>query len=359
MPYKISIKALEKNDSVFFKSMLQLVQRQLSAEWEFAETANITVVDVEQTDGKLFWEHAISDKQCVIAYAKYNIYDAQWFLPKPIRVQPLITLLNALVEYQSIACQIPLTTSTPAVATPLVPTSSIPILLKTPTINQAITPSQSEATNDNNNNRFNPAQYLLGLLQTAIQAKTIKRFSCAGLPPIYLLPTERRCFTTKLGMSLNQLNSAQKMMYGAYSEHIDCSELSPETVLSEVEKSGLNGYPIETILWVTTLAASHGRIITSYPPNVSIRLKQWPNFAVLPHQPTYMNLAAFMLKHGADLSTIAEKTQVELHTVIDFFNACQVLGLTIAEEKQNPLQEKSVSGVKRHLFKGILKRLMS
>ncbi|ALG67310.2 hypothetical protein [Beggiatoa leptomitoformis] len=351
MPYKISIKALEKNDSVFFKSMLHLVQRQLSAEWEFAEVADITVVDVEQTDGKRFWEQAINDKKCVIAYARHNIYDAQWFLPKPIRVQPLITLLNTLLECQNHASQIPLNNTT---------ASQQPLIVKTIIESlPPLVPQIPETSLNNANNNFDPTQYLLGLLQKAIQTKKIQRFSCAGLPPVYISPTDRRCFTNKLGMSLSQLSSAQKMMYGAYAEHIDSTELSIDMLLTEVDKNNLVLYPIETLLWITTLSASHGRLIVSYPSRCSVRLKQWPNFAVLPHQPSHMNLAAFMLKNGVDLPTVAAKTQVELNVVIDFFNACQVLGLTQTEEKHNPQQEKSVSGAKRHLFRGILKRLMS
>ncbi|MDY6994373.1 MAG: hypothetical protein SVR94_17455, partial [Pseudomonadota bacterium] len=109
---------------------------------------------------------------------------------------------------------------------------------------------------------------------------------------------------------------------------------------------------------LTTLYASHGRLVSEYTQQSFIRLKQWPNFAILPHHPLHMNLAAFMLNKATDLATVANKTQIPLATVIDFFNACTMIGLIVEESNSQSIADKDIPEPKRHLFKNILKRLL-
>jgi len=336
--HNISTKALEKIDDILFKSMLQLVERQLSAAWNLTDnSADIVLVDVEQPAGKAFWETPHPDT-LVIAYAKTNFCKAEWFLQKPLRVQPLVQLLNTITALQM---------NTRKAAEVQEVTQSQSLTAQDKTLEPlASSPQQL----------FEPNQYLLGLLQEALHSGQAKRFSCAGLPLLYILPFERQCFTSAIHS--NQISSSQKMLYGAFAEHIDSTNLSSQALLDEVHANDLTAYPIETLLWLTTLYASHGRLVSEYTQQSFIRLKQWPNFAILPHHPLHMNLAAFMLKKASDLPTVANKTQIPLATVIDFFNACTMIGLIVEESNSQSIADKNIPEPKRHLFKNILKRLL-
>ncbi|GEM_PF-962625 len=370
--YKITAKALEKMDELLLKSMLQLVQRQLNATWRLEDNAEIVLVDTEQPEGQAFWQTHLSNK-LLVSYAKQNHYQAQWFLAKPIRVQPLVHLLNTM-ESLNLSKG---TTQSPPLEKPAKISSrqTAPKPSGTPTQVEAIPPpvvapiSLSEALKKqtleqigfpNLKNTFEPSQYLLGLLLNALNTNQITRFSHPEHTPIYLLPSEKRCFTITL--PTQTLNNSQKKFYETAANHIQVEHLSREKLLEEVEHHHLKPYPLETILWLSALLASQGRWLAGYSQYMFIRLKRWPNFAILPHQPLHMNLAAFMLKKTADLSTIANKTQVPFPVVVDFFNACKIIGLINEEPKAPPpsilLENTDVPDQKRTLLKGILKKLL-
>lgn len=353
--YKISVKAFEKMDALLFQSMLQLVQKQLVATWQFEESANIVVIDAEQPEGKIFWENHPSAKITVL-YAKQNIYNAQWFLQKPVRVQPLVQLLNEMATLQT--SQELATRASPVIeakptemsAMPLTANHSEPKVataaaIKKPTLVSTI----SEAS------CFNPSHYLIGLLEQAVKTVQPKCLMSADRIPLYVLPQEQRCFTRPISKKLVLL---PKSIYALPLEKIKSIDLSVESLRAEVKNQALSEYTIDTILWLTALHASQGRLIDNQSKQALVRLKQWPNFAILPHQPAQMNLAAFMLKKTADLSEVAEKTQLPLATVIDFFNACKVLGLVIeATQTETTIAKKDLSEQKRNLLKTILARL--
>jgi hypothetical protein len=349
--YKITTKAFEKMDGLLFQSMLQLVQKQLNAVWQVSESADIVIVDVEQPEGQGYWQTHQSEQQMVV-YAKQNNYQAQWYLQKPIRVQPLVQMLNALATWRMNIPQ----SATRAAATvnrvetpPLRTTTTTSASASAPAPTKAEKPLPADA-------EFQPSRYLIGLLQTVIQLGTAKRLTYADQSPLYILPQEQRCFTTPLPKTLGQ-TTLKGSIYTVPIEQIKGEVLTPTALRAEVEKQSLRAYPVETILWYTALQASQGRILYNQPKQANVRLKQWPNFATLPHLPTHMNLAAFMLKKTADLTTIATKTHVPLPIVIDFFNACKLSGLIIEPNHSEPLIEKEIPETKRQLLKGILNRL--
>jgi len=351
--YKISVKAFEKMDALLFQSMLQLVQKQLVVPWQFEESANIVVIDAEQPEGKIFWENHPSAKITVL-YAKQNIYNAQWFLQKPVRVQPLVQLLNEMATLQTsqeLATRAsPVSEAKPTKVVPVTNPRSEPKVVATAVIEKpTLIPTISDSS------CFNPSYYLIGLLEQAIKTVQPKCLMSADQTPLYVLPQEQRCFTRPISKKLVLL---PKSIYALPLEKIKSIDLSVESLRAEVENQALSGYTIDTILWLTALHASQGRLIDNQSKQALVRLKQWPNFAILPHQPAQMNLAAFMLKKTADLSEVAEKTQLPLATVIDFFNACKVLGLVIeATQTETIIAKKDLSEQKRNLLRTILARL--
>lgn len=369
MEYKITTRALDKTDSVFFKSMLQLIQNQLTIKWTYEENAYIVLVDLEQPEGIEFW---ISKPRGVflIAYARQNFYRAEWFLQKPLRIQPLLQLLNSLATLQPAQLLGEAETSLAPIDTPDTPVTVATIPSSTPAASLPPIPSlfskamqSAEAATrnktwlDNKLEYFEPSLYLLGLLQDSLAKAQPRRFSCLGASPLYLLPHENRCFSAIAKMQ--HLDPLQKSLYGSYAKNIKVAELTIEDLLAEVQKNALRSYPVDTALWLAALHCSHGRLFLGQSPNSVIRLKHWPNFIVLPHDTVHVSLAAFMLKNMTDLVTIAQRTNTTLEIVVNFFNACKVIGLTVeAPATENHLINKTVAEPKRRTLKDILSRLL-
>lgn len=328
--YKLYYYALQKNDPVFFRSMLQLIGLKLSQNWEIDEHAKLILVDVETPDGQHYWQNPPAEK-VLIAYARQNNIQETWFLPKPIRTQSLIQLLNELATHSCTEEPYP-----PA-QTPLNARFTHESIIK------------AKASH-----LFQPEYYLVGLLQQILQGNSITRVDCTGFPPLYIVPEERRCFTHEI--QFHQINTAQKMFYAASVDEIECDTLSSECLPQELKNHHFIAYPIETMLWLSTMYASQGRFLDESDQHKFMRLVQWPNFALFPYQPYHMNLAAYMLKNTADVPTIAQKTQCGLEKVVDFTNACSMIGI-LKREQEYKVVEKQVPEVRRGLFKTILQRL--
>jgi|JFJP01.1.fsa_nt_gi hypothetical protein len=361
MDYQITTRALDKTDNVFFKSMLQLIQNQLTQKWSYEESAHIVLVDLEQPEGIEFWISKPRDV-FLIAYARQNFYRAEWFLQKPLRIQPLLQLLNSLAMAQPAQLLTSPIIDQPAASSP--PESPSVSAVALPPIPSLFAKAMSGASEgkdknwlDNKLEYFEPSIYLLGLLQESLVTARPRRFSCLGSAPLYILPYENRCFSAVTKMQ--QLDPLQKNLYSSYAKNINVVNLTPEELLSEVQKNALRAYPMDTALWLATLHCSHGRLMLGQPPDSAIRLKYWPNFVVLPHEAVHVGLAAFMLKNTASLITIAQKTHTTLETVVDFFNACKMIGLTIEEPvNESRLVDKKIAEPKRRTLKDILNRLL-
>ncbi|MEN9460005.1 MAG: hypothetical protein RIS84_25 [Pseudomonadota bacterium] len=326
--YKLYYHALQKNDPVFFRSMLQLVGLKLSQNWEIDEHAKLVLVDVETPEGQSFWQNPPEGK-VLIVYARQNDMQSSWFLPKPIRTQSLIQLLNELAEHVCFDNDAP----------------------KPPAKIQA---SHTDVVKAKASEFFQPEYYLVGVLQQILQSQEITRASCTGFPPLYIVPSERRCFTHQV--QFNQINTAQKMFYAASIDELECETLSTEQLQQEIKQQHLVAYPVETMLWLSAMCASQGRFSSVGVQNKFIRLVQWPNFALFPYQPYHMNLAAYMLKNVADVHNIAQKTQCSLENVVDFTNACSIIGI-LKYEQEHKVVEKQLPEARRGLFKTILQRL--
>lgn len=326
--YKLYYHALQKNDPVFFRSMLQLVGLKLSQNWEIDERAKLVLVDIETVEGQAFWQNPPAEV-VLIAYARQNNVQTQWFLPKPIRTQSLIQLLNELAEHLCFE-------------------------EKPKPEEHIFQPSHAEIVKAKASNFFQADYYLVGVLQRILKEQVITRLQCTGFPPLYLIPEERRCFTHQV--QFNQINTAQKMFYAASIDEIECEAVSAEQLQQEIKQQHLVAYPIETMLWLSAMCASQGRFSSPADQHKFMRLVQWPNFALFPYQPYHMNLAAYMLKNIADVNRIAQKTQCTPENVVDFTNACSIIGI-LKYEQENKVVEKQLPEARRSLFKTILQRL--
>jgi len=362
--HTIAMQGLSRKDTVFFTSMLQIVHAKLEATWHLTEIvtdAEAVLVDLESTVGQDFWHNS---PNCVkIAYAHQNTCEAEWFLPKPVRVQPLIQLFNALstigfseltvIPESELKTGKQSKTSTSQIAQPIntqVSTKNTPL----------VPPSDSQSANTAAETTacFNPQIHLLGLLQNAVQQSHITELRCANLPPIYVSPQEQMAYTHRI--DIRQLGSNHKILCSAYAEHVEQKVVELEALRTAISTENLQAYPFDTLLWVAALHASRGQLLIGLTYEQRFKLKRWPNFAYLPHQSIHMNLTAFMVKNPATINTITQKTYVPIMNIVNFINACHAINILeiTPQIEQSPVAHKTISAPKRHLLQSILQKLM-
>jgi hypothetical protein len=115
---------------------------------------------------------------------------------------------------------------------------------------------------------------------------------------------------------------------------------------------------LEELLWNAALYASRGRLLAGKRSSDVVRLRRWPDFSRLSKDRRMLPLAAFMSANAADLSTVAEHTGAPMSQVVDFHNACAVLGYLEYHSEQR-LHKRPVSGKERETCRAISRSLSS
>ncbi|NJO17332.1 MAG: hypothetical protein HC877_16795 [Thioploca sp.] len=316
MNWQLATYAVSGNNRYLLNLMLERINSYLINKWILHEheTADAILVDIDKPEGRQFWQN-YPDSRILVAFSWRNVYQTRWFLEKPLsQIQPLVELFQQLSaeKWQQMW---------------LSPAS------------------------------FEPCWYFLGLLQGSLYLNQPRRFNCGHLPPIYVLPTEKRCFTAVFNP--NQLTLVQQACLSAQSKDIDYVDLSVAELKAQVQATRLKTYRIEIFLWLSALQASHGRLINGYSTRIPVRLNRWPNSVELPYQEDFMVLAAFMLHNTSDLITIAAKTKVPLTTVINFFNGCIVLDLVTVYDKMKPVIRKPLLKPPQNCLHRMFNRLLA
>jgi hypothetical protein len=335
--FRITTYALSKNDDVLFRSMLQIVNAQLTATWDFVEkmeSAHLIIVDLENSMGLDFWQQQHAHIPLIV-YAKENTQQATWFLAKPIRANPLIQLLNMFSATQSLS--VPSADIVPHNASPPRPVK--PVLESPPLLFDG---------------HFDGQNTLIARLNDAKTQQQTCRFYLPNATELLYSARQRCCLTsTHLHKLLNQ---KQTHLYNAPALLIQQEKIS-EIAFNESRQQQVV-YSLETVEWVIVLCASQGRLLKTLSKQQAVRLKQWPNFALLPHQAHHIRLAAFMTRNVATPTIIAEKTTVPINQVIDFINACSQQHLLETPKQTQLLSKKPLSEQQRNLFRAIFRRLL-
>lgn len=307
----ISTYALENDDKLFFIAMLTMAANGL----ELSER-DLILVDIEQTEGKKFWLKYHTEKQ-LIAFAHQNMVDATWFLEKPIELAKLKALLKLLSQKSK----------------------KQPIVEPTPIVEP--------------NDIFDPSLFLTGVFLKP-EAICIK---AANFAPLYLLPEQNSCFTT-VEFNFRHLTSEQIKFFETEVSQIETESLTVDDIAIQ---SDLHKYPIESFLWATTLCSSKGKLLNGISVDeTKILLKQWPDFSILVHEIAHIRLAAIMVRQSLTLKSLADRTQIPIETVVNFFNACFITQLVEIETHNNEIitnNESIYSSEQHSIFKSILNKL--
>ncbi|MCK4492774.1 MAG: hypothetical protein KAU26_01860, partial [Methylococcales bacterium] len=243
----------------------------------------------------------------------------------------LIVLLNQLA--------VELEQKKPLVTTTLLETAQIPSKLSEKNdVIEDLTPIISP--NEHIESRFFfPNYYFLGILLESIASG--RRYDCKSPcgAHLYVCSNQKKYFFSANKTNLNELllRSADDFMV------TELSQMDFEQITKSMESKKLND-----LLWSAAVAGSQGRLMKGHGLNDVIHLKHWPDIAHIKTANHYLIIAAFMSRNTVDIETIANQTEQTLEDVIDFHNACDVLGL-IEHDDVYSLNSKPVSDKLRQL----------
>lgn len=189
-------------------------------------------------------------------------------------------------------------------------------------------------------NEFDPGSYLLGLLEEADTDRQMRRCILAGQAPLIFAPVEGKYYTEADPAGIAKLCGA--LLSELEVSIVDRSSNEEEVVQigrtwvrrkKEVSPPKMPGRPLSELMFRATFYASKGRLLSGYNLNAPVRLKSWPDHALLKEAASnkeeryFFQLAAFMSTKAVGLPDIAEANHLPLERVIDFHNACAVANL--------------------------------
>jgi len=216
-------------------------------------------------------------------------------------------------------------------------------------------------------NVLEPQEYFMGLIQQSLQDGQMRRCALPGLPPLFLVPHERRYYSQADAQALVPFYTANlndikvevvnELDKGAEDED-EMIQIGRMMVRRKKEAQAVKlGFgPLEELLWHATLKVSRGRLLIGKRSADVVRLRRWPDFARLSKDRFFLPLAAFMSVNAANLNVVARHTGAPLSQVIDFHNACAMLDFLeyLPEER---LHKRPVSDKDRETYRNISRSL--
>lgn len=207
---------------------------------------------------------------------------------------------------------------------------------------------------------YNPNEYLLGHILSALKNNTSKQgvihVQCWRDRRLILQPSKGLAYTDLTHSQLKNIGTATVNDTFAVEISNNISELSAS------EASGLESMSMDYLIWDLALRTARGRVPLSTDLSVPLYLRHWPNFPRLPHTPHAMRIAALWVDNPSKLSDIAHQLGIEPTDVYSFYSAAVATNLMGPAKRQadsllRPRQVTKEKTPKRGLLASIMRRI--
>lgn len=160
--------------------------------------------------------------------------------------------------------------------------------------------------------------YFLSIIQKSLKLGHIYHCRFENGIDIFLLP-QQNCYFCDI--EIKDLS----LLFLTHPKDIILTKLNEKELKKQVK--GLKTKALNDLLWHSAISVSQGRFMKNYHPEQLVSLKYWPDISqISPHQ-SYLKIAPFMSNNKENIANISQKTQQKLADVLDFHNACNILGL--------------------------------
>ena len=364
MSKQITLALLDFNakQQVAFSAILVLSETSLNNNWKFADkkTANIIFVNSKQVISQKQWDKIQQryPEAVLVAYSEnLEPLNIEWKLLTEETKPPQRSLLIALLNKITIA----LSQTTKVVKKEIITVNNDSSPIENKGINRAILkedqkkqpinntiliaePPENKHVNDN---FFLPEYYFLGIVQKSIQVGEIYHCKTPCNINIYLFPKENSYFCS---LNLADLES----LFLMYPDEIKIKKILEKDLKQYTKNMKIQS--LTDLLWHSAIIASRGRLMKSHDFSEIIHLKYFPDISYINVSTGYLAIAIFMRFNQLGIKMIASYTEQKETDVIDFYNACHMLGL-INYNGNLILKSKPASDKLRQLRQSVFKTL--
>jgi hypothetical protein len=90
---------------------------------------------------------------------------------------------------------------------------------------------------------------------------------------------------------------------------------------------GLRPKALWGLIYSATLFTARGKLVEPLKAEHRYSLTHRPEFDLVPHTKAHKEIAQYMTSHTDSIHEISVNTRVDIPTIIDFCNACEVIGI--------------------------------
>ncbi len=341
--YQISLHGVSEKDSMLFECMLILLEKRTRAEWSLSTDHNlsdIAVVDMDQDGHQQLWEEVNQHGRGVPVafYEDYTTLPHQYALKKPVRSLDLVKLMTQIIQTKgqiNIRQQVAGQAGGSSTGHVAAPANKAPVQPQRKTANVKVQVRRPEIKRLYDlllNNDINEA--------IEIQYREVE----------LIIDIPRQQFFTEhklLMLSMLFKLSTDKLNISSY----------PDAKLKYLEQHA-SSQPLDFLIWSSILLGANGELFAPINSDTKLKLKKWPNFRSMVHLPLHNKITAFMMKQEATINEICSQLNMQADIVINFINACLVLGyLNIDYDRHDSTGNSfQLNSKNRSLFSKIRKR---
>ncbi len=324
---RISHIGLNEWESVFVETTVNIASGIEIASWDYVnepESADVLLVPNDKMDGEL---------PDLPSYAQEGVNrPITQRIARPVTYTDLIAVLRNAEELvrsaRTVVAQQP-------VAEPL-----IPDLVDTVDLveGDAVVDGEPQAEE-----QFRPARRFveetrfLGLIGDVLRRRRTTEITHPDFPSVTIFPLENAYTSLGDPMMIPAMFRASSLEF--FKREI--GDVIASVMLTIDQKR-----PLFQLVYCAALFGSEGRLFPHSDPNDLVFLVDEPDFGSVPYTAEHRNLARQMLDGPASIAGIAKFAGVDIHTVIDFCNACEAVGLI----RKGVSPDSETPGRVRHLY---------
>lgn len=334
--FNLSFVGFSKNETNTFLAILSLAERGLQHYWHVVgiEYADFFILATEKSESEeLIKAKNLPRERCLFC-TRQALHFSEYDTDVLFLAEGKTPLLSSVVKVLNHAANVSFTKqiiSDNLLIEPVIETAPV------------ITSSSDDS--------FDPERgflkHLLLLLQDKTEYMACRFGSPDGIYKIYVDPIKKVYFCET---SLTDLSA-----YLIIKDVFVIDVISEPEWYAEIEKLALPAKSLTNLIWYVTFKLSNGRLLRGHSNQDYVYLTRWPDLGI-EGCGQYVKLAAFMRHNAVCLTIVADKTNMPLTEVYNFYNACYLIGIVEKVEKPE-IYAKTLDEDKQQILKKITSRL--
>lgn len=307
-PLRLLVDGLDADEQSSLQAILDVLARKLSRQWVAVEGAEAELY-LHTRGARRSGIRATLTALLVREDETQAPVDALW-MPVPLRVMAVLDLLQGAHDRLGLA-----------------PAEVIPA-------------SDPSAAHDDKGLAFSLARIFVGAVEHSLRVRIL------GFGTLYVCPARASYIADFEPARMQQALEAKRFVLTA---------ISPSSI--EMTETDKQAHPLEALMWTIGLMtprerARHGRH--------RVRLRQWPDFANLPHDPRHLQACAALSTTPMDLTELVAVTGLGELQADRFLHACELCGLVepVPDAAPAPVRQQAAGASFGGLFDRLWRRLI-